>query len=155
MDVYLSNVWLKSKFGINFVFQQIINGIMIVIVSGHIILQNVEVSSEYSSTREYQFRVLEYWIPEILTSLIYIDYILLRQLKGGSIMVSTLNEYLIFTNGQLYIMTRIIHCVNKMSRDIYIYVMVFYTVSEEMPNFDNLFLFIYFVFWNFSERKTV
>jgi hypothetical protein len=153
LDVYLSNVWLKSKFGINFVFQQIINGIMIVIVSGHIFLQNVEVSSEYSSTREYLFRVLEYWIPEILTSLIYIDYILLRQLKGGSIMVSTLNEYLIFTNGQLYIMTRIIHCVNKMSRDIY--VMVFYTVSEEMPNFDSLFLFIYFVFRNLSERKTV
>ena len=68
-------------------------------------------------------------------------------------MVSTLNEYLIFTNGQLYIMTRIIHCVNKMSRNIY--VMVFYTVSEEMPNFDSLFLFIYFVFWNLSERKTV
>ena len=70
-------------------------------------------------------------------------------------MVSTLNEYLIFTNGQLYIMTRIVHCVNKMSRDIYIYVMVFYTVSEEMPNFDSWFLFIYFVFWNLSEKKTV
>jgi hypothetical protein len=44
---------LKSKFGINFVFQQIINGIMTVIVSGHRFLQNVEVSSEYSSSREY------------------------------------------------------------------------------------------------------
>ena len=68
-------------------------------------------------------------------------------------MVSTLNEYLIFTNGQLYIMTRIVHCVNKMSRDIYIYVMVFYTVSEEMPNFDSWFLFIYFVFLEFVRKE--
>ena len=56
--VYLSNVWLKSKFGVNFVFQQIINGIMIVIVSGHRFLQNVEVSSEYSRVSVPSTRVL-------------------------------------------------------------------------------------------------
>jgi hypothetical protein len=33
---------------------------MIVIVLGHIFLQNVEVSLEYSSIHEYLFRVLEY-----------------------------------------------------------------------------------------------
>jgi hypothetical protein len=47
---------LKSKFGINFVFQQIINGIMIVIVSGHRFLQNVEVSSEYQLIIKHTYK---------------------------------------------------------------------------------------------------